>query len=486
MTTTGALAPDGTAGRPGRAALPATYLLWLAGAQLGALGDAALAFALGWAAAAHGGGAAGLVLTAITVSRTALVLVGGAVADRLGARRVMLAGDAVMLAATLTLAAVAGGWGTPLRLLVLAAVVIGVVDAFYLPASGSMPRLLVGTGQLPRALALRQAGGQLAVLLGAPLGGALVAAGGLPGVALVDAASFAVVLLVLLRVPVPHRPGRQHPEQHHQHHQHHQRPRRRGGPGLPAEAAAGVRLAARDRLLRSALLLTGAAAGALLPVVSLLAPLLARTAGWGAGAAGLVAGGQGAGVLVVASLLAWRDGGGREDGGREHGARENRGTAGVGAAYGLCVAAAGIALLAVAPGPGTAVVGGVVTGAGSGLFACRIAPLVLGAAPEDHLSRVQALLTLVQSAALVLSTGLLGLLADAVGPRTPTALCAAATGAAGLLALASPVLRRGAVLAGRTGGGQSARAGRGRTRRGRTAARSDTPQDSGASGGGDE
>ncbi len=86
--------------------------------------------------------------------------------------------------------------------------------------------------------------------------------------------------------------------------------------------------------------------------------------------------------------------------------------------------------------------GGLLTGAGSGLFAGRLGPLVLGAAPETHLSRVQALLTLVQSAALVLSTGALGLLADTAGPRLPIALCALATGAAGVLTLASPVLRR--------------------------------------------
>ncbi|WP_406091279.1 MFS transporter [Kitasatospora purpeofusca] len=440
MTTTGSLAPDADAdaadpsavARPARPALPAPYLRWLAGAQLGALGDAALAFALGWAAAAHGGAAAGLVLTVITVARTVLVLIGGAVADQLGARRVMLAGDAVMLAATLALAAAAGLRGSPLGLLLLAALVIGVVDAFYLPASGSMPRLLVDAGELPRALALRQAGGQLAALLGAPLGGALVAAGGLPAAALVDAASFAVLLLVLLLLPVSD-------------------PRRApaagsgtAGPAGPAgngtdrpagllrEAAAGVRLATGDRLLRSALLLAGAAAGAVLPVVSLLGPLLARAAGWGAGAAGLVAGAQGAGVLVVAVLLARRGAGG---------GRTPRG-AGTAAAAGLCAAAAGIALLAAAPVPAAAVIGGLLTGAGSGLFAGRLGPLVLGAAPDSHLSRVQALLTLVQSAALVLSTGALGLLADTAGPRVPIALCALATGAAGLLALASPVLRR--------------------------------------------
>ncbi|MGV9266485.1 MFS transporter [Kitasatospora sp. NPDC003701] len=421
MGTSTTTTPAGrTAVAAAPAALPGPYLFWLAGTQAGLLGDAALHLALGWAAAAHGGGAAGLVLTAITLPRTALVLLGGAVADRFGARRVMLAGDAVMLAVTLALAAVSGGRGTPLWLLLSAAAVIGTVDAFYLPASGSMPRRLVGPGQLPRALALRQAGGQVAALLGAPLGGVLVAVGGLPGVALADAASFGVLLLVLLRVRVAEPEGLQPAGSG-------EAERGPARPGLLREAAAGVRLALRDPLLRAALLLTGVAAGALLPVVSLLAPLLARAHGWGAWSAGLLAGGQGAGVLAVAGLVSWR------------GALRR---AGVGAAAGLCAASAGIAVLAWAADPVTATAGGVLAGAGSGLFACHLGPLVLGGAPATHLSRIQAVLTLVQSAALVLSTGLLGLLADAAGARWPTSLCALVTGAAGLAAWASTVLRR--------------------------------------------
>ncbi|MFF1906738.1 MFS transporter [Kitasatospora sp. NPDC058218] len=414
--TTATAVPD----RPARTALPGPYLFWLAGTQAGLLGDAALYLALGWAASAHGGGAAGLVLTAITLPRTVLVLLGGAVADRFGARRVMLAGDAVMLVATLALAAASGGWGTPLWLLVSAAAVIGTVDAFYLPASGSMPRRLVGPGQLSRALALRQAGGQIAALLGAPLGGVLVAVGGLPGVALADAASFGVLLLVLLRLRVAEPEGSRSFGSD-------DAARGPARPGLLREAAAGVRLALRDPLLRAALLLTGAAAGALLPVASLLAPLLARAHGWGAWAAGLTAGGQGAGVLAAAGLVSWR------------GALRRPG---VGAAAGLCAASVGIAMLAWAAEPVTAVAGSVLAGAGTGLFACHLGPLVLGSAPATHLSRIQALLTLVQSAALVLSTGLLGLLADAAGARWPTSLCALATGAAGLAGWASTVLRR--------------------------------------------
>ncbi|WP_031067328.1 MFS transporter [Streptomyces sp. NRRL WC-3742] len=389
------------------ASLPRPYLLWLSGVQTGLLGDAALYFALGWAASAYGGGAAGLVLTAITVPRTLLVLFGGAVADRYGVRRVLLAGDAVMLAATLLLAAAVGRLGTPLWLLVAAGAVIGAVDAFYLPASGSMPRRLVRDELLSRALALRQAGGQIAVLLGAPLGGLLVASGGLAGAALADAASFGAVLLAVLYVRPAGAEG----------------PAGGASPGLLREASGAVRLALRDPLLRAALLLTGAAAGGLLPVVSLLGPLLARSHGWGAGAAGLLGGGQAAGVLAVAGLVAWRGALSRP---------------GVGASAGLAVASAGTALLGLAADRAMAAVAAVVIGLGSGLFASHLGPLVLGGAPVSHLSRVQALLTLVQSAGLILANPLLGRLADATGPQLPTLICALLTLAAAVRAARMP------------------------------------------------
>ncbi|MFJ6617407.1 hypothetical protein ACIQOW_07490 [Kitasatospora sp. NPDC091335] len=102
----------------------------------------------------------------------------------------------------------------------------------------------------------------------------------------------------------------------------------------------------------------------------------------------------------------------------------------------------GIALLATAGWPAAAVVGSTVTGLGSGLFAGHLGPLVQTGARPSHLSRVQALLTLVQSAALVLSNALLGLLADAAGATLPTLLCALATAGAGFTALATPALRR--------------------------------------------
>ncbi|MFF3680174.1 MFS transporter [Streptomyces sp. NPDC002120] len=398
-----------------RPALPRAYLVWLAGTRASLLGDAVLYFALGWAASAHGGGTGALVLTAITLPRTLLLLLGGAVGDRFGARGVMVAGDAVMLTTTLALALASSRPDPSPWLLVTIAAVVGTVDAFYLPAAGSMPRSLVGEAQLPRALAVQQAAGQVASLLGAPLGAVLVAAAGLTGAALADAGTFAVVLVVLLRVRPAHAVERS--------------PR---GEGLLAGAADGVRVAVGDPVLRSALLLTAAAACFLLPVVSLLNPLLAREHGWSAGAAGLIAGGQSLGVVAVA-LAVSRWGTMRR--------------IGRGAALGLCVAAPGIAAVALAGETGAAVAvavaGGIVTGAGSGMFACHIGPLVLTGAPGTHLARLQASLTLVQSLALVVGNNALGALADAHGATAATAVCAAGACAAGLTGLALKPLGAG-------------------------------------------
>jgi MFS family permease len=109
---------------------------------LSVLGTQVLAFGMTWAAGSISGTLAGLVLTAIVLPRVLLLLVGGAVADRAGAFRVLLLGDGVMLVITLALAVALSAAGLSPVLLVGAALAIGIVDAFYLPASGTMPRRL--------------------------------------------------------------------------------------------------------------------------------------------------------------------------------------------------------------------------------------------------------------------------------------------------------------------------------------------------------
>jgi len=82
-------------------------------------------------------------------------------------------------------------------------------------------------------------------------------------------------------------------------------------------------------------------------------------------------------------------------------------------------------LLAFAPVPAMAIGSGVMLGAGISLFTSHTAPLILGEAPTTHLSRVQAVLSVVQSATLVLTTPVLGLGSAHFGAPAAIAVCGA-------------------------------------------------------------
>lgn len=388
--------------------LPRAYLAWLSGAVVSQVGDAALYFALGWAASADGGPAAALVLTAITLPRTALLLIGGAVGDRLGARRVLIAANSVMLAVAAALAAVSWIWGTPLTVLVAAGLIIGTVDAFSLPSSGSMPRQLVEDACLPKALALRQSGSQLVSMIGGPLGGALVAFAGFAAASVTDSVSFAAVLVALIMV----RPRFTPPDT----------PRQ----NVFRESADGIRVAVRTPGLAALLALVAGVAGFVIPATSLLVPLITRQHGWTAAIAGLIVGGQAAGGIAVALVVARR------------GAFAKPGLA---AAIGLIVIAAGELLTGLAPVAPLAVGGAVIMGLGTGTFVCNLAPVLMGTAPRTHLARVQALLSLIQSAALLICNNVLGVITHLASASIALVTCAGVVGGCAVVALAVPAIR---------------------------------------------
>jgi hypothetical protein len=378
------------------APLPRAWLAFLAASTFSQLGTSVLWFALGWAAASHGGQAAALVLTASGLPRLLLVLVGGSVADRVGARRLLLCTEAVMVLVCLALAVTLQATGPTPWLLAAAALASGVVSAFSQPAMGSMPRRLVDDAALPRAMALRQSLSQAVLLAGAPLGGILVVTVGLPVIAVADAVGFAVVLAVLAVI----------------------RPRRDIGPSPEPfwrSLSDGARVVARTHGLVGALGLTGAVAAVVLPVSSLLVPLLGQASGWGAGATGVVVAAQAAGSIGAALVVA------------RTGTARRTGRA---VALGLAVASAGVALVAVSGGGALAQSGGaaVVVGAGTGIAVAHLGPLVLGSAPRTHLARVQAWTALVQLAPVVVSNNLLGVLAERFSPGAALCCCAAALG----------------------------------------------------------
>jgi MFS family permease len=165
------------------------------------VGDVVFFVSLTYAAAKLGSPAlAGLVLACAAVPRAVLLLFGGAVTDRVDARRLMLATDVsrivVLVAALATIAA--RGLSAPV--LIAIGVLFGIADAFYNPASGSFPRQLVAAEDLPRLSGIRQLLGRFATIGGGPIGLALVAWKGFNAALVADAVSFAVIAAALVVV----------------------------------------------------------------------------------------------------------------------------------------------------------------------------------------------------------------------------------------------------------------------------------------------
>ncbi|GIJ07821.1 MFS transporter [Micromonospora andamanensis] len=402
----------GVAASGDRTRLPGAYWVWLGGTALSLVGVQAMAFAMAWAAAGQGARFAALVPTAIVLPRVLLLVVGGAVADRFGAWPVLLVSDAAMIVVTVALAVAVWSPLDPRLPLLLAALAIGTVDAFQLPSSGSMPRRLVPPEALARALSARQLAGQFALFAGPPLGGLMLGLAGLAGAALSNTATALVMLAVLLAVrpAVGSSPAA-------------------GRVSLPPVSAAldGLRVAWSVPVLRAALLVTAVAAGFLLPVGTLLVPLLARQRDWSPSATGAVVAAMALGTAAVAVVVLLRGASRRP---------------GVLAAVGLLVAAGGVAGLGAGHAQLPAVLAGVVVGVGSGCFATHVGPLVLAATPLTHLARVQAVLVLVQSLPLLVTTNALGLVVEVAHVAVVLHGCAGVLAATGLAALVVPALHR--------------------------------------------
>lgn len=177
---------------------------WVVSTGISQAGDVAWTIALAWTAARIGSAAeTGLVVGIGTLPRALVLLFGGALADRIDARKVMVITNAARILVLLGGMLVAETTGLSIPLLVVVAVLFGLFDAVYDPASSTMPRQFVRTEDLGATSAMFQLARRIATFVGAPLGGVLVAFGGLELVMVVDAATFAVngLLVALLMTP---------------------------------------------------------------------------------------------------------------------------------------------------------------------------------------------------------------------------------------------------------------------------------------------
>ncbi|WP_405056056.1 MFS transporter [Kribbella sp. NBC_01505] len=393
--------------------IPVRYWIWLFGAAVSLLGDLTITFAIGWSASKHGGSVAGLILLLAAAPRAALLLVGGAVGDRFGAPRVLLISCTAMFVVTAALVPATLAVEEPVWLLVCLALVVGVIDAFFLPSSRAMPRLLVPPQQVPRALASFQVTGVVFAVTGTAVGGILVTWSGLTAAAAFDAITFAIMIVVLLvlRTSTAAAPPSQ--------------------AGIFKSIAEGLRIAFGKPLTRALLITMTLAAGLLMPMDSLVLPLLARHHEWDAKTAGLVIATRSLGVGVVSVRILVK------------GAFQRPGVV---AMLGLFCAAIGYIGLSMVDSIPLTIAAAIISGIGVGAFTGHVLPLLMNSVERNYQSRLQSVIVLCQSLALVIMNPLLGWISDQ--PVGITGVCLGigiAVALIGAVALSRRVIRTATV-----------------------------------------
>jgi MFS family permease len=371
---------------------------WVASAGISQAGDAAWLVGLAWTSAQIGGAhGAALVLGIGTAPRALLTIFGGALADRLDARTTMVWANLGRIAVLLAAVAVMASAGVTIALLVAVQVAFGTVDAIYRPASATMPRQLVRPDDLGGIAAMFQLAGRVAGFVGAPLGGVLIAVGGLRAVALADAASFAVIACLLAFVLKPRLPRRLS-----------------SSASIRADIAAGLRYIVRTPSVRTLVLALSGLNLFVSPVLAVGVVLRVHAEGWSSTILGLVEATVGiAAAAASVTAVPWRP------------ARPAR----VGLLI-LVAQAAAMVVIGWAPLAGV-FVGAAVVGVTAGLASALLSGAFMRTVAEDYLGRTSSIQALGDDAIMPLA--MLGFGALAAGTSIGVACTLMAIGFATLV-----------------------------------------------------
>jgi Na+/melibiose symporter-like transporter len=213
--------------------------------------------------------------------------VAGVLVDRWDPRRTLITVNALQAALLLPLLAVDGRG----RLWVVVAVAVGqsCLARLTSPASFALVPAIAGAERLPAANSLLGVGDNTARLLGSPLGGLVFDLGGLPGVVLVDAATFvlaaALVTLIRVRRPAVTEPG--------------------AGSGFVQSWLDGLRVVRRSRPLLTVFVAGGIGQVAQGLFLVLFVVFVQRSLGGDGAAVGLLRGVQAIGAVLGGLALAW-------------------------------------------------------------------------------------------------------------------------------------------------------------------------------------
>jgi MFS family permease len=181
------------------------YRLWLTGGTISLLGDQFYFVALPWLVLQQTGSAVamGAILMTGAIPRAVLMLVGGAVSDRMSARKIMMATATARTICVTVIGVLV--WLRILRTweLYALAFAFGVADAFAVPAQTAYMPALVKREQMVAASSVSQSTAQITTIVGPVPAGFVIKTFGVAWAFFVDAISFLFIIGALWKLPDP-------------------------------------------------------------------------------------------------------------------------------------------------------------------------------------------------------------------------------------------------------------------------------------------
>jgi MFS family permease len=181
------------------------YRLWLIGGTISLLGDQFYLVALPWLVLQQTGSAVamGAIMMTGAIPRALLMLMGGAVSDRMSARKIMMTTATARTICVTVIGVLV--WLRILRTweLYALAFAFGVADAFAVPAQTAYMPSLLKREQLVAASSVSQSTGQLTTILGPVPAGLVIQTLGVAWAFFLDAISFLFIIGALWKLPDP-------------------------------------------------------------------------------------------------------------------------------------------------------------------------------------------------------------------------------------------------------------------------------------------
>lgn len=183
------------------------YRLWLIGGTISLLGDQFYLVALPWLVLQQTGSAVamGAIMMAGAIPRAALMLMGGAISDRMSARKIMMSTATARTVCVTAIGVLLWLHGLQTWALYALAFAFGVADAFAAPAQSAYMPSLVKREQLVAASSVSQSTAQLTTIVGPVPAGFVIQALGIAWAFFLDAVSFLFIIGALWKLPDPPR-----------------------------------------------------------------------------------------------------------------------------------------------------------------------------------------------------------------------------------------------------------------------------------------